>query len=69
MTFETDESVYRGVLPLSYPSSFPPSLSLSLRYNPARDPESRLLLHRAVALQDMAHSILEHELSEDFEQV
>ena len=38
------------------------------RYNPAHDSESRLLLHRAAALQDMAHSILEHELSEEFEQ-
>ena len=40
-----------------------------LRYNPAHDSESRLLRHRAVALQDMAHSILQHELNEDFEQV
>ena len=39
------------------------------RYNPEHDSESRLLRHRAVALQDMAHSFLDHELSEDFEQV
>lgn len=39
------------------------------RYNPEHDSESRLLRHRAVALQDMAHSILDHELSEDFERV
>ena len=41
----------------------------SLRYNPEHDSESRLLRHRAVALQDMAHSILDHELNEDFEKV
>ena len=41
----------------------------TLRYNPEHDSESRLLRHRAVALQDMAHSILDHELSEDFEKV
>ena len=39
------------------------------RLSRKHDSESRLLRHRAVALQDMAHSILEHELSEDFEQV
>lgn len=43
-------------------------MSLS-RYNPEHDSESRLLRHRAVALQDMAHSFLDHELSEEFEQV
>ncbi len=42
---------------------------LPSRYNPEHDSESRLLRHRAVALQDMAHSILDHELSEDFERV
>ena len=48
------------------------SLSLSfsvLRYNPEHDTESRLLRHRAVALQDQAHSFFDHELSEDFEKV
>ena len=39
------------------------------RYNPEHDPDSRLLRHRASALQDLAHSIFDHELSEDFEQV
>ena len=39
------------------------------RYNPEHGAESRLLRHRAVALQDMAHSFLDHELSEDFEKV
>lgn len=39
------------------------------RYNPEHDPESRLLRHRATALQDMAHSFLDHELSEEFEKV
>lgn len=39
----------------------------ALEYNPECDSESRLLRHRAVALQDMAHSFLDHELSEDFE--
>ena len=39
------------------------------RYNPEHDPDSRLLRHRAVALQDLAHSIFDHELSEDFEKV
>ena len=47
------------------PSPFP----LPPRYNPEHDSESRLLRHRAVALQDMAHSFLDHELSEDFEKV
>lgn len=46
-----------------------PWLCSSSRYNPECDSESRLLRHRAVALQDMAHSFLDHELSEDFEQV
>lgn len=40
-----------------------------IRYNPEDDSESKLLRHRAVALQDMAHSFLDHELSEDFEKV
>ncbi len=39
------------------------------RYNPEHDSESRLLRHRALALQDTANSILDHELSEDFEKV
>ena len=39
------------------------------RYNPENDTESRLLRHRALALQDMAHSFLDHELSEEFEKV
>uniref|UniRef100_A0A1X7TLY5 Bromo domain-containing protein n=1 Tax=Amphimedon queenslandica TaxID=400682 RepID=A0A1X7TLY5_AMPQE len=39
----------------------------ALEYNPEHDPDSRLLRHRAVALQDLAHSIFDHELSEDFE--
>ena len=39
------------------------------RYNPEHGAESRLLRHRAAALQDMAHSFLDHELSEDFEKV
>ena len=42
---------------------------LYLRYNPEHDLESRLLRHRAVALQDLAHSIFDHELSEEFEKV
>ena len=41
----------------------------ALEYNPENDSESRLLRHRAIALQDMAHSFLDHELSEDFEKV
>lgn len=40
----------------------------ALEYNPEHDPDSRLLRHRASALQDLAHSIFDHELSEDFEQ-
>ena len=39
------------------------------RYNPEHDTESRLLRHRAAALQDVANSYLDHELSEDFEKV
>ena len=39
------------------------------RYNPEHDTESRLLRHRAAALQDLANSYLDHELSEDFEKV
>ena len=39
------------------------------RYNPENDTESRLLRHRALALQDMAQSFLDHELSEEFEKV
>ncbi len=40
-----------------------------IRYNPEHDTESRLLRHRAVALQDLAHSIFDHDLNEEFEQV
>ena len=43
--------------------------TIAVRYNPEHDSESRLLRHRAVALQDNANSILDHELSEDFEKV
>jgi len=39
------------------------------RYNPEPDTESRLLRHTAAALQDVANSYLDHELSEDFEKV
>ena len=39
------------------------------RYNPEHDTESRLLRHRAAALQDLANSYLDHDLSEDFEKV
>lgn len=42
---------------------------LSSRYNPECDSESRLLRHRAVALQDMAHTFLDHELNEEFDKV
>ena len=40
-----------------------------IRYNPEHDTESRLLRHRAVALQDLAHSIFDHDLNEEFEKV
>ena len=39
------------------------------RYNPENDSDSRLLRHRALALQDLAHSIFDHELNEEFEKV
>ena len=39
------------------------------RYNPENSNESRLLRHRACELQDMAHSFMDHELSEDFEKL
>ena len=39
------------------------------RYNPEHDTESRLLRHRAAALQDLANSFLDHDLSEEFEKV
>ena len=39
------------------------------RYNPEHDTESRLLRHRAAALQDLANSYLDHDLSEEFEKV
>jgi len=39
------------------------------RYNPEHDTESRLLRHRAAALQDLANSYLDHDLSEDFDKV
>jgi SpoVK/Ycf46/Vps4 family AAA+-type ATPase len=41
--------------------------SNAIEYNPEKDNESRLLRHKAVALQDMAHSIFDHELNEEFE--
>ncbi len=44
-------------------------MHVHVRYNPEHGAESRLLRHRAAALQDMAHSFLDHELSEDFEKV
>lgn len=40
-----------------------------VRYNPEHDADSRLLRHRALALQDLAHSIFDHELNEEFEKV
>jgi SpoVK/Ycf46/Vps4 family AAA+-type ATPase len=41
----------------------------ALEYNPETSNESRLLRHRACELQDMAHSVMDHELSEDFEKL
>ncbi|KAM6909707.1 ATPase family AAA domain-containing protein 2 [Xenentodon cancila] len=41
----------------------------ALEYNPDRDPSDRLIRHRACALKDTVHAIIQEELDEDFEKI
>uniref|UniRef100_A0A8C8DW91 ATPase family AAA domain containing 2 n=1 Tax=Oryzias sinensis TaxID=183150 RepID=A0A8C8DW91_9TELE len=41
----------------------------ALEYNPDRDPSDRQIRHRACALKDTVHAIIQEELDEDFEKI
>lgn len=41
----------------------------ALEYNPDRDPSDKLIRHRACALKDTAHALIDTELDEEFEKI
>ncbi|XP_053394851.1 ATPase family AAA domain-containing protein 2-like [Mercenaria mercenaria] len=41
----------------------------ALEYNPDKDPQSRVIRHRACALKDTAYAIIKAELDKDFEKI
>ncbi|XP_060557412.1 ATPase family AAA domain-containing protein 2-like isoform X2 [Ruditapes philippinarum] len=41
----------------------------ALEYNPDKDPQSRVIRHRACALKDTAYAIIKTELDKDFEKI
>ncbi|XP_024123834.1 ATPase family AAA domain-containing protein 2 isoform X3 [Oryzias melastigma] len=41
----------------------------ALEYNPDKDPSDRQIRHRACALKDTVHAIIQEELDEDFEKI